>query len=362
MARIRLRYVQAFVDRHGHARHYFRRHGIRQPLPGLPGSADFMAAYAAALSEEPISVDRRPTAKPGTFAALAAAYYGSAQYRGLSFSSRRNYRRVIDGFVTEHGHRRVDQLRRDKVVTLVGGMSDRPGAAIILLKRIRTLCRFAIDLGWIDVDPTARVRSYTSREIHTWTEDEIAQFERRWPIGTTQRLAFAILLYTGQRGSDVHRMTWPDVAGEAIRVVQQKTGAKLTIALHVHLQAVLAVAKRSEAAIIVTEYGNAFSVKGFGLFMSAALKAAGLPPRCKAHGLRKAAARRLAEAGCTANEIASVTGHKTLAEVERYTREADQKRLSAQAIRKQSENTALSNRTASTVKPPRRSKELRHSQ
>ena len=64
--------------------------------------------------------------------------------------------------------------------------------------------------------------------------------------------------------------------------------------------------------------------------------------RCKAHGLRKAAARRLAEAGCTANEIAAVTGHKTLAEVERYTRAVDQERLNRTAIGKPSANDRLS--------------------
>ena len=69
--------------------------------------------------------------------------------------------------------------------------------------------------------------------------------------------------------------------------------------------------------------------------VSGAIREAGLPGRCKPHGLRKAAARRLAEAGCSANEIAAITGHKTLAEVERYTRAADQVRLAQQAIRRQ---------------------------
>jgi len=47
---------------------------------------------------------------------------------------------------------------------------------------------------------------------------------------------------------------------------------------------------------------------------------------CSAHGLRKAAARRLAEAGCTEHEIAAITGHASLREVQRYTKAADQKR------------------------------------
>ncbi|MFX6357469.1 tyrosine-type recombinase/integrase, partial [Acinetobacter baumannii] len=74
--------------------------------------------------------------------------------------------------------------------------------------------------------------------------------------------------------------------------------------------------------------------------------------RCKAHGLRKAAARRLAEAGCSASEIAAITGHKTLAEVERYTRAADQERLARQAIQRQSTNQSgkpLSDEVANTT-------------
>ena len=74
-----------------------------------------------------------------------------------------------------------------------------------------------------------------------------------------------------------------------------------------------------------------------------AIRAAGLPPECVPHGLRKAAARRLAEAGCSSKEIAAITGHKTLAEVERYTREADQERLSKSAIQKQVKNASVAN-------------------
>jgi integrase len=50
--------------------------------------------------------------------------------------------------------------------------------------------------------------------------------------------------------------------------------------------------------------------------------------------LRKAAARRLAQAGCTEHEIAAITGHASLTEVQRYTNGANQKRLSVTAIAK----------------------------
>src|SRR5262249_37387035 len=120
---IRLKYVHAFRDRTGRMRYYFRRHGKRSVLPGMPGSAEFMAAYAAQLDNHRDQVVHRPIAAPGTFAALAIRYYSSPQYLGLSATSRGNYRRVIDGFLAQHGHRRVDQMAREHVDIVVGKMS-----------------------------------------------------------------------------------------------------------------------------------------------------------------------------------------------------------------------------------------------
>jgi integrase len=229
-------------------------------------------------------------------------------------------------------------MTREHVDIIVGKMASKPGAGIVLLKRLRTLVRYAIALGWADRDPTAGVKAYRTKEIHTWNEEEIATFERRWPEGSRERLAFALLLFTGQRGSDVHRMLWKDFNGDTIRVVQQKTAAKLSIPIHQSLNRLLAMADRNCTTILATAYGKPFSVKGLGNMVSAAIRTAELPVRCKPHGLRKAAARRLAEAGCSASEIMSITGHKTLAEVERYTRAAEQGRLARQAIKRQSES------------------------
>jgi integrase len=350
-----MKYVDKFTDRHGRDRYYFRRTGRRVPLPGEPLSSEFMAAYTAALDSMAPTATRptRERASAGTFAALAALYFASANYRGLSSSSRTNYRRVIDSFLVEHGKGRVDQFRRKHMIKIIGRMDDRRGAAIVLLKRVRTLISFAIDLEWIAADPTTNVRSYKSTEIYTWDEEAIAQFEARWPPGTRQRLAFDLLLFTGQRGSDTHRMIRPDKRGK-IRVVQQKTGTHLSISTHPHLAesiaAVDATDARRHSVILATAYGAPFSVKGFGQFVSDAITNAGLPARCKAHGLRKAAARRLAQVGCSASQIMAVTGHKTLAEVERYVRAAEQERLNEDAM-KQLGNTRLPNPTIPTANP-----------
>jgi len=129
-------------------------------------------------------------------------------------------------------------------------------------------------------------------------------------------------------------MTWADVSETSIRVVQQKTNTKLTIPLHRDLLVLLAVADRNHVTILNTQYGRPFTVDGFGQWMRDAISAAGLPLDCRPHGLRKAAGRRLAEAGCTAHEIAAITGHASLREVERYTKAADQARMARNAMAK----------------------------
>ena len=334
----RLKYHHAFNDRFGVIRHYFRRAGKRVALRGPFGSAEFWSDYNACLTDEPAKVAPRTVAREGSFAALAALYFASPGYRRLAAkSSRVSYRRVIEGFLSDHGHRLVNQFRREHVDIIIGAMADKPGAGIVLLKRIRTLVRYAMALKWIESDPTLGVASYRSTEFHTWTDVELEQYEARWPSGTRQRLAYSLLLYTGQRSSDAHLMSHTDIAGDTIQVVQEKTDQaesdeKLVIPMHPRLRRELALQKRRHVVILATAWGEPFSVKGFQQFVAKAIRAAGLPLICKAHGLRKAAARRLAEAGCSAKQIQAITGHKTLAEVERYTRKADQVRLARQAI------------------------------
>jgi integrase len=127
-------------------------------------------------------------------------------------------------------------------------------------------------------------------------------------------------------------MGWPDVENTAIRVVQGKTGAKLWIPLHPELSRVLEAWKKTNLVIVATSFGQRFSSKGLSNYVADKIELAGLPERCVTHGIRKAAARLLAEAGCSANEIAAITGHESLEEVARYTKAAEQKRLAQSAI------------------------------
>ena len=89
----------------------------------------------------------------------------------------------------------------------------------------------------------------------------------------------------------------------------------------------------TQRVILTTERGTPFSSGGFGMYFRKCCDEAGLP-QCSAHGLRKLAATRLANANCTPDQIKAITGHKTLSEVAHYTRAADQLRLTRQAFSK----------------------------
>ncbi|MEJ0061499.1 MAG: tyrosine-type recombinase/integrase [Terricaulis sp.] len=167
----------------------------------------------------------------------------------------------------------------------------------------------------------------------TWSEGDIEKFEKKWERGTRERLALALLLYTGQRRGDVVRMGRQHVSGESIRVVQNKTGASLVIPMHAKLRAVLDAIAGDNLTFLLTAHARPFSAAGFGNWFRETCDAAGLPKR-SAHGLRKAAARRLAEAGCTASQIGAITGHKTLKEVSRYTAAADTERMARDAMKR----------------------------
>ncbi len=330
-------FVETWRDRHGKLRVYFRRgKGRRVALPMEIASPEFDAAYQKALLGElqPKPLPKAPAA-PGSIAALIVAYRQSAAYVGLRPTTKKGYASTLSTLEVKHGHRSVRGLTRERIVTgILQPYADRPGAALALLKLLRVLIRHAMNIGWLDRDPSLGIKRPKTQEIRSWTEEEIAIFERKWPIGSKQRLAFALFLYTGQRRSDVHRMTWSDYRGAMIHVVQQKTRKKLVIPVHPWLANHLTLAKSEAPTIVSTVFGKPFTVAGFSQFMRAAIADAGLPLDCQPHGLRKAAGRRLAEAGCSAHEIMSILGHQTLAEAERYTRDADQVHLAQAAMAK----------------------------
>jgi integrase len=173
---------------------------------------------------------------------------------------------------------------------------------------------------------------------HTWDESEIAAFEAHHPIGSKARLAFALGLYTAQRRGDVTRIGRQHIRDGVLTVRPEKTknttAVTLAIPVHPDLQKIIAATPVGHLTLLTTKTGRTYGATVFSEQFRAWCDQAALPRHCVFHGLRKAAARRLAEAGCTAHEIAALTGHASLREIERYTRAADQARMARSAMAK----------------------------
>lgn len=346
MAKIEIAYVKAYKDRHGRMRYYYRRKGLATvALPGEPGTAEFMAAYQMADARAPrpnavIAAEKAASRiQPRSITALILEYYRSAEFTQLAPSTRRAYRGQLDRFRTAHGDKGALSIQTHHLEAIFHAMAATPEAAVNLRKRLRRVFRLAVRLGWRQDNPVTETEVARKRDrgIKGWSEQEIAQFEAHWATGTRERLAFALCLYTGQRRSDVVTMGRQHVKDGRISVAQQKTSARLKIRLHTALSAEIAAhdaanpTAKSNLTYLTTQSGSAFTVEGFGNWFRDACAIAGLKGKSP-HGLRKSAGRRLAEAGCSEKQIAAILGHRSLSEVARYTREANQAHLADDAM------------------------------
>jgi integrase len=340
MVALELAFVNVQRDRNGRIKYYyFRRAGRRWRLPGEPLSQEFMEEYRRLLKATEPSTPTSQACLPGSLSALAADYFASPEFRDRKPNSQKIYRLIIEPLVERNGHKPVALIERRHVKQWRDARSETPGMANMVVKVVRLLLNYAVDNEYRKDNPALRIKLFKLGEHRAWTEEECASFEKRWAPGTMQRRAYALARYTGQRRGDLAAMTRAHRRDGKIRVIQQKTGAELWITEHRELTAELARGEQGHMAILTKSSGEAFSPEELGGAFGEWIEDAGLPDECVLHGLRKTAATNLAEAGCTAHEIMAVTGHKSLSEVERYTRAASQKAGAAAAIHKLERNT-----------------------
>jgi integrase len=331
VAKIEVPYVNAYKDRHKRQRYYYRRKGYRSiALPDQPGSEAFAAAYQ--LAEQTGKIQPKEGAR--SLGAMIDAYYASLKWAALSPVTQKGHRSVLEGFRKVHGHRPAATTTSEHLDRVFNSMSKTPARAANLRKRLRAVFAFGAKNGWIKrgtnpVTDTDKV-TYKVTGFEPWTDDDIAAFEAKWPAGSRERLALYLLLYTGQRRSDVVKMGRQHIKDGRISVVQQKTDKRLLIKLHPALKAEIERAPIG-MTLLLTQWGKPFSAAGFTAWFVARAKDAELEGKSP-HGLRKAAGRRLAEVGCSAKVIAAVLGHSTLAMVTLYTQDADQILLADEGI------------------------------
>lgn len=328
-----------YFDRHGKRRWRFRKGGFSVELGSDYGSDDFIQRYDAAVEGHRTrgGVGSSRT-KPGSVSLLAAKRYRSQDFLALEASTQRVYRGVIESFRQEHGDKPVHLMQRRHVQELLAAEADTPAAANNFRKRLIQLLDYAVALEWRTDNPARATKPYkiASEGFHTWTEAEIAKFIRVHPQGTEAHTVMTLMLYTGAARVDAVQLGPWNIKDGRFQYRRQKTkksnGQLISIPLHPDLAAVL-VTLAPDRPFISTSRGTARSVGGLGNLTQRWTKDAELPA-CSSHGLRKACARRLAEAGATTNQIAAVTGHKSLALVQHYTAAAEREGLADTAFEK----------------------------
>jgi integrase len=306
----------------------------------IPWSEAFMRAYASALEGAMSSSATSPSRiVPGSISELIENYY-KLVFPTLAHTTQAMRRGILENFRRLHGDKRVAHLEREHLVAIINEKAKTPHAANNLRKIVRHLLEHAVELKMIAHNPARQTKRFkTSGGFHTWTDEEIATYRNYWPLGTQQRLAMELALELTTRRGDVVRVGPQHVRGDKIAVHHSKNNSRVLIPISPELRAAIEATPTKHLTFLATRAGAPRSAKALGGDFRLWCNAAGLPPHCSLHGLRKGGARRLAEAGASAKEIMSYTGHKTLSEVQRYVDDADKVTLAEQASAKLSKRT-----------------------
>jgi integrase len=341
LVRANFPYLISDRDRHGVTRYYVRRHGRKIRVREKPGTDTFAEVYIEALRAlDPGGADQREALKHaavGTFGWLAACYFASAEFGRLDPTSQRTRRAILEDCLREPRKPDSSDLMRDCPVNVLSAahvkmLRDRkastPGAANNRRKWLSSM------FGWA-VENTRRIK-YASGGFHTWTIEEVQQFEARHPIGTKARLALALLLYLGVRRGDLVTLGRQHVKDGWLRMVPRKTRHKRQETSEKPILPVLAdVVAHSPTGnltFLVTNFGKPFTANGFGNWFRAQCDEAGLP-HCTAHGLRKAGASIAAENGATDRQLMALYDWTSEKQANTYTAAANQKRLAGDAAK-----------------------------
>ncbi|HWK38901.1 MAG TPA: tyrosine-type recombinase/integrase [Hyphomicrobium sp.] len=361
-----LRYVYEDRDRHGKTRIYFRRKGQKKiALKHPPGSPEFFAEYQRAFAgivapTLPVQSLVRARAAQGSFRWLVEQYFTADEFLNLDKRTKHVRKLILDGVCLEpfsdEDPTPIGTLPYAEMTTLVirklrDRKAGKPEAQNSRLKALRQVFKFGVAEQHCIANPARDVPyvQNVSDGFHTWTPAEVETFRAKHPLGTKARLALEILLLLGVRRSDAvllgkQHVRAADQVSEELRAIhdgrwvqftQQKNKNRKPVTLMLpilpDLEAVLAGSPLGPLTWLVTAFNKGFTAAGFGNWFRDRCNEAGLS-HCSAHGLRKAGAATAAERGATPHMLMALYGWKTLKEAERYTRAADQKRISGGAM------------------------------
>lgn len=350
------KYVHKDTDRYGTVRYYYRPKGhSKVRLPDDPSSPDFAAAIQA--EDDRIARLTRKSApqkvmapRVNTLRWLCEQHFKSPAFRALDQRTQHVRQLVVENCLKEPilpGAKEdfagcpIDMVSTKAMKVLRDRKVKVPNAANSRIKFFRGVFAWALEaeIDGVTFNPARDVKYLRVSAVghHPWSIEEIEQYERRHEVGTKARLALALLLYTGQRRSDVVTLGRQHMKDGWLRLTQFKNRNRNPVHLEIpvipELEKIIKVSPVGDLTFLVSEHRRPFSPAGFGNWFRERCNEAGLP-HCSAHGLRKASAARLAEIGCTDREIMSITGHTTVKEIDRYTKGVRQRRLAENVLRR----------------------------
>jgi len=330
MPRPRKPFTQREVTRHGITVWYFRRgKGPRVRLPGPYGSDEFNAAYDAALAGTP--VDRKATAPRTSLRWLVDRYLESGRFARLAPETQRSRSQILLKVCETGGTLNFLNITKADVQQGKVRREATPFAAQNYVKVMKALFQFAVDNAWIEENPAASVSGCAPETdgFHTWTIEEVVQFQRKHEVGTQARLALDLLLYTGLRRGDAVLVGRQHIKDGKLLLRTSKTKTEVILPILPPLAKSISSTKTGDLALLCNSRGKPWTKESFGNWFAEQCIAAGVPGR--AHGLRKAGATFAAENGATEMQLAAMYGWKNPRMAERYTRRASRSLLAEQA-------------------------------
>jgi integrase len=324
------------VTQHGRVCWYVRiGKGPRIRIRSAFGTPEFDTEYQAAIAGLPSRQNSKPdNTIADSLAWLIERYRETGDWTRLSLATRRLRENIFKHAVDSAGREPITKIT---TATIMAARDRRtPIQAKHFMTAMRGLFGWARKAKLIRSNPTAGVTDLPlpKNDGHLpWSDDDMTAYERRWPIGTRQRVWLDVLAYTGLRRGDAVRLGRQHVRDGIAAIKTEKTGTVVSLPILATLATTIAAGPCGELTFIAGKNGRPLTKESFGNLFRQACRDAGLVNR-SAHGLRKAAATRAAERGATEAELESIFGWSGGRMASLYTRAASRQRLSIAAMHK----------------------------
>jgi integrase len=319
------------TNRHGTTVWYVRLgKGPRIRIQAVYGTPEFEAAYQAAFNGDAPRGSAKATR--GTLGWLWMLYRQTNAWTDLSMATRKQRENIMRQVLATGGDQPLSNIT-PRAIQL--GIERRKAfAARHFVDTLRGMFKWAVTAEHVRSDPTAgkAVPKPKSKGFPVWTEEDLEQFERRWPIGTRERVMFDVYLYTGLRRGDGAKLGKQHIRNGVITIDTEKTDTRVTIPVLPKLAETIAAGPTGELSIIASKNGQPIRKEVLGNLFKNACRAAGINK--SAHGIRKAAATRAANNGATVATLEAIFGWEGGQMAALYTKAADRRRLAAEHMEK----------------------------